>query len=257
MLLLPASAETAGSGGAIAPPFTVSPANVSPGQTVTFAFQAEPGTLARVDLLAPGRPAVRARLGRVGASGAISAQWPAALTGGQYTARLVLTRRGRTRYVRLGLSVTAPASFSTAGSAIFPVQGLHNFGGELSRFGVGRPGHIHEGQDIAAAEGTPVVTPRSGTVSWIAYQAAGAGYYVVVAGADGRHYVFMHLQANSTIVTKGQTVAAGQRIANVGSTGGSDGPHLHFEIWLNGWRASTASMPIDPRPELEAWSAST
>ena len=46
MLLLPASAEAAGSGGAIAPPFTVSPANVSPGQTVTFAFQAEPGTLA-------------------------------------------------------------------------------------------------------------------------------------------------------------------------------------------------------------------
>ena len=74
---------------------------------------------------------------------------------------------------------------------------------------------------------------------------------------DGRHYVFMHLQADSTIVAKGQLVTAGQRIANVGSTGGSDGPHLHFEIWLNGWRASKASQPVDPLPELEAWSAST
>jgi murein DD-endopeptidase MepM/ murein hydrolase activator NlpD len=260
-LVLAAPAAASETGGATAPVYTVTPASVAPGGTVTFAFSAAPGTLARVDLIAPGKPAVRARLGRVPASGSISASWNASpLAAGAYTARLVLTKRGRTRYLRLPLSVTAPAapaSFTQAGSAIFPVQGPHNFGGALSRFGVGRPGHIHEGQDIAADEGTPVVTPRGGTVSWIAYQAAGAGYYVVIAGDDGRHYVFMHLQANSTIVVKGQTVAAGQRIADVGSTGGSDGPHLHFEIWLNGWRASKASTPIDPLPELAAWSAST
>jgi murein DD-endopeptidase MepM/ murein hydrolase activator NlpD len=257
MLVLAAPAQAAGSGGAQANPFSVSPANVEAGGAVTFAFQAAPGTLARVDLIAPGKPAVRARLGRVGRTGRISTTWTAALGGGQYTARLVLTKGRRTRYVRSGLSVTTPASLSVAGSAIFPVQGPFNFGGELSRFGSGRPGHIHQGQDIAADAGTPVVTPRAGMVSWISYQAAGAGYYVVIAGDDGRHYVFMHLQANSTMVAKGQPVTAGQRIASVGSTGGSDGPHLHFEIWLNGWRASKASGPIDPLPELEAWSAST
>jgi murein DD-endopeptidase MepM/ murein hydrolase activator NlpD len=133
------------------------------------------------------------------------------------------------------------------------VQGAYTFGGPDARFGTGRPGHTHQGQDITAAEGTPVVTPIAGTVHWTAYQAGGAGYYVVVAGADGRHYVFMHLQQGSTAVTKGQPVTAGQKVGLVGSTGSSTGPHLHFEIWVNGWWASPASAPIDPLPELQAW----
>jgi murein DD-endopeptidase MepM/ murein hydrolase activator NlpD len=257
ILVFAAPAHAAGTGGAEATPFTVAPANVGAGQPVTIAFTAAPGTLARVDFIVPGSPAVRVKLGRVGASGAVKTTWTAALAGGQYTARLVLTKGRATRYVRSGLSVTVPASLSSAGSAIFPVQGPFTFGGDQSRFGVGRPGHLHEGQDIAADEGTPVVAPIAGTVSWIAYQVDGAGYYVVVAGVDGRHYVFMHLQANSTLVATGQAVAAGQRIASVGSTGGSTGPHLHFEIWLNGWRASKASVPIDPLPQLQAWSASS
>ena len=258
MLLLAAPAQAAGSGGAEATPFTVAPANVAAGQPVTISLRAQPGTLARVDFIAPGKAAVRAKLGRVGRSGALTATWTVALGGGQYTARLALTKGRSTRYARSGVNVTTPATFSTAsGSAIFPVQGPFTFGGDQSRFGVGRPGHIHEGQDIAADEGTPVVAPVAGSVFWIAYQADGAGYYVVIAGADARHYVFMHLQANSTLVTKDQAIAAGQRIASVGSTGGSTGPHLHFEIWLNGWRASKASIPIDPLPDLQAWSGAS
>jgi murein DD-endopeptidase MepM/ murein hydrolase activator NlpD len=54
-------------------------------------------------------------------------------------------------------------------------------------------------------------------------------------------------------VTKGAAVAAGQRLGAVGSTGGSSGPHLHFELWVNGWWASQASAPIDPLPELQSW----
>jgi len=77
----------------------------------------------------------------------------------------------------------------------------------------------------------------------------------VIAGNDGRHYVFMHLQAGSTAVTKDAPVTAGQRVGLVGSTGSSTGPHLHFEIWVNGWWASKASTPIDPLPELQAWAA--
>jgi len=259
-LLLAAPAEaSSGSGGAVASTFSVAPANVTAGDSVTFSFRAQPGTLARVDLLAPGKPAVRARLGRVGVSGTMKVAWKAALDGGQYSARLVLQRHGKTIYLRSGLSVTVPATLTTVtpASATFPVQGAFNFGGDQSRFGVGRPGHIHEGQDVAADEGTPVVAPVAGTVYWIAYQADGAGYYVVINGTDGRAYVFMHLQAGSTLVAKGQMVAAGQRIASVGSTGGSTGPHLHFEIWLNGWRVSKASVPIDPLPELQAWAAAS
>jgi murein DD-endopeptidase MepM/ murein hydrolase activator NlpD len=263
-----APAAQAQSGGAVAPTasgFTASPRTVTAGATVTFAFKATPRALARVDLLAPGKPAVRARLGRVRASGAVKATWTATLAPGRYTARLVVTIGSTKQYFRQTLTVAAkpapapspapPAALTTSVSRTFPVQGPYTFGGEQSKFGVGRTGHTHQGQDLAAAEGTPVVTPIAGTVHHVAYQAKGAGCYVVVHGADNRHYVFMHLQANSTVVTKGQAVAAGQRLANVGNTGGSDGPHLHFEIWVNGWWATKASTPIDPLPELQAWAA--
>jgi murein DD-endopeptidase MepM/ murein hydrolase activator NlpD len=81
-------------------------------------------------------------------------------------------------------------------SGTFPVQGPFSFGGDDARFGAGRPGHIHQGQDVVAASGTPLVAPLAGTVWWKAYQPGGAGIYVVVRGAGSgevRDYVFMHL----------------------------------------------------------------
>jgi murein DD-endopeptidase MepM/ murein hydrolase activator NlpD len=272
LLIFPASAAASGSGGTLAGPtasaFSASPATVAPEAKVTFASRATPGALVRVDVIAPGRPAVRIRLGRVGSSGSLRGSWKAAVGAGKYTARLVVSGAGVTRYLRAPLSVVAPTppppaatpipaqpAAVTTPSKTFPVQGPYSFGGEDARFGAGRPGHTHQGQDIVAAEGTPVVTPIAGTVHWIAYQAQGAGHYVVIAGADGRHYVFMHLQAGSIVVTKGAAVAAGQRLGAVGSTGASSGSHLHFEIWVNGWWASKASAPIDPLPVLQAWAA--
>ena len=71
-------------------------------------------------------------------------------------------------------------------------------------------------------------------------------------GDDGRDYVFMHLQEGSTAVVKGQVVSAGQILGRAGSTGESTGPHLHFEIWPDGWYAA-GSEPIDPLPDLLAW----
>jgi murein DD-endopeptidase MepM/ murein hydrolase activator NlpD len=178
----------------------------------------------------------------------------------------VVSGAGVTRYLRAPLTVVAPppppaptptpASLTAApGSKVFPVQGPYSLGGTDARFGAGRTGHTHQGQDIVAAEGLPVVTPVGGVVHWIAYQANGAGHYVVVRGDDGRHYVFMHLQAGSTAVSRNATVLAGQRVGAVGSTGASSGPHLHFEIWVGGWWASKASTPIDPLPELQAWAS--
>ena len=265
LAVLAAPAHASGSGGAVAGPvarsFSVTPEIVAPGAQVTFAVRATPGARLRVDLLLPGQAAARISLGRVGRSGSVRRAWTAALPAGKYTARVAVTGAGTTRYLRVPLSVvaptppppSAPASFSTATSSLFPVQGAYSLGNEGSRFGAVRTGHTHEGQDIAAAEGTPVVTPRGGSVHWIAHQERGAGHYVVLAGDDGRHYVFMHLQTGSILVAKGAPVAAGQRIAAVGNTGASEGPHLHFEIWLNGWRATNASTPIDPLPDLLAW----
>ena len=269
LILLPATAwADSGSGGALAGPvartFSATPASLAPGATVTFAYRATRGARVRIDLLQAGKAPTRIRLGVIASRGTVKTDWTAALPTGKYTARLVVSGAGVTRYVRAPLTVVepppapaatpAPASLSaTTGSKVFPVQGPYSLGGADARFGAGRTGHTHQGQDIVAAEGLPVVTPVAGAVHWIAYQAAGAGHYVVVAGTDGRHYVFMHLQAGSIAVTKGAAVAAGERVGSVGSTGASSGPHLHFEIWVNGWWASKASTPIDPYAELLAW----
>ena len=222
LIVVPASAAAAsGSGGASAGPavrgFTATPGTVAPEGRVTFALKATPGARVRVDVLAPGVAAARVRLGVVGANGRLRSAWAAAIPAGKYTARLVVSGAGVTRYLRVPLSVVAPpaatpAALAAAGSKVFPVQGPYTLGGEDARFGAGRTGHTHQGQDIVAAEGLPVVAPVGGVVHWIAYQADGAGHYVVVSGADGRHYVFMHLQAGSIAVAKGATVVAGQRL---------------------------------------------
>jgi biotin carboxyl carrier protein len=136
---------------------------------------------------------------------------------------------------------------------VFPVVGPHTFGGDDARFGAGRTGHIHQGQDVVAAEGLPVVAPLAGTVVARSYQASGAGFYVTLDAADGRSFFFAHCQQDTFAVTLGQTVAAGQQLCRVGHTGDADGPHLHFEIWIGGWRTSKDSHPVDPLPQLQAW----
>lgn len=134
----------------------------------------------------------------------------------------------------------------------FPLTGGFDYGGADARFGAGRPGHVHQGQDLTAPEGTPVVAPRGGTVHEVAYQAGGAGHYVVLkAAGENRSYVFMHLREGSVRVREGERVATGGRLADVGSTGSSTGPHLHFEIWSGAWYGG--GKPIDPLPQLRRW----
>jgi murein DD-endopeptidase MepM/ murein hydrolase activator NlpD len=146
--------------------------------------------------------------------------------------------------------IAAPAPTS---SHVFPVAGPFSFGGKESRFGAGRPGHIHQGQDLSAPSGTPLVAPSSGTVRFVKFQAGGAGYYVVIAGdGENRDYVFMHLLKGSIVVKPGDRVTKGQQFAAVGSTGSSSGPHLHFEIWVGGWYVK-GGRPVDPLPILRSW----
>jgi murein DD-endopeptidase MepM/ murein hydrolase activator NlpD len=146
----------------------------------------------------------------------------------------------------------APRSPSATGHR-FPIAGPFSWGGSGGRFGAGRPGRTHQGQDLVAAEGTPIVAPASGVIEAVQYQASGAGHYIVLDGADeDRDYVFMHLRAGSITVKRGQQVRAGQRIGEVGNTGASFGAHLHFEVWTGkGWY--TGGSPIDPLPLLRAW----
>jgi murein DD-endopeptidase MepM/ murein hydrolase activator NlpD len=139
-----------------------------------------------------------------------------------------------------------------SGSGVFPVRGPFTYG---SPFGEDRGSYAHQGVDMAAAAGTPVVAPTAGTVVSTAYQASAAGYYVVLNATNGHAYFFAHLQQGSFAVKEGQSVTAGALLGRVGSTGRSTGPHLHFEAWVDGWRTSSNSRPIDPMPLLRAWAA--
>jgi murein DD-endopeptidase MepM/ murein hydrolase activator NlpD len=136
---------------------------------------------------------------------------------------------------------------------VFPVLGTVSFGGAASRFGAPRGDHVHQGQDVAAPEGAILVAVTGGSVYWRAYQADGAGNYVVIAGDDGFYYVYMHLREGS-LVHVGDRVSAGQEVGHVGHTGAGSGPHLHFEVWAGGpWQGG--GHPIDPLPLLQSWLA--
>lgn len=158
---------------------------------------------------------------------------------------------------RRGRGLRASSRASTTDSLAFywhrfPLQGSFEYPGPGGRFGADRSGRLHQGQDLTAPAGTPVVAPRGGVVHKVAYQAGGAGHYIVVKGAgENRSYVFMHLLDGSTRVREGQRVATGQRLADVGSTGSSSGAHLHFEIWVGAW--FDGGRAIDPLPDLRRW----
>ena len=87
---------------------------------------------------------------------------------------------------------------------------------------------MHNGVDMACAQGTPIYATRAGTVTAASYQAGGAGNYVSINHGDGFASIYMHM--THYVVSAGQKVAAGQLIGYVGSTGLSTGPHLHFGI---------------------------
>jgi hypothetical protein len=147
--------------------------------------------------------------------------------------------------------VPTPAQ-TVADGAVFPVAGPHNFGNAENRYGAPRSGHVHEGQDILTAEGTPDIAPLAGTITWTEYQAGGAGYYTVEHTLIGFDFMFAHCKAASLTVSAGQAVSAGQELCLAGQTGDATGPHLHFEIWVGGWQAA-GGHSIDPLPYLEAW----
>ena len=134
---------------------------------------------------------------------------------------------------------------------IFPVRGRHDFGGAGARFGAGRAGHSHQGQDVMAACGTRMVAARGGRVKFKQYHSA-AGNYIVIDG-DGTEidYVYMHLDQPSPF-SEGDRVYTGQTIGAVGDTGNARGCHLHFELWSEpGWY--DGGDPFDPLASLRAW----
>lgn len=91
---------------------------------------------------------------------------------------------------------------------------------------------MHNGVDMAAPAGTPIYAAKSGKVTAASFQSGGAGNYVSINHGDGFSSIYMHM--TRYIVSVGDYVSAGQVIGYVGSTGLSNGNHLHFGISYNG-----------------------
>ena len=90
---------------------------------------------------------------------------------------------------------------------------------------------FHSGLDIAANSGAVVSAAAGGTVS-IAEYSSSYGNYVVIYHSNGTTTLYAHM--SSIAVSAGDTVSQGQTVGYVGSTGNSTGPHLHFEVRVNG-----------------------
>ena len=111
------------------------------------------------------------------------------------------------------------------------------FGNRRDPFTGERRGHT--GMDLAVPTGTSVRAALPGTVTVSTYNQGGYGYYVMIDHGSGLSTLYGH---NSQLLARvGQTVEAGDVIALSGSTGRSTGPHLHFEVRINGERTNPRS----------------
>lgn len=120
----------------------------------------------------------------------------------------------------------APATVTSSGQFMRPISG----GTITSPYGR-RSSGFHTGLDIAAPIGTPIYASAGGTVTFSGRR-NGYGYLIIIDHGNGYQTYYAHCSA--LYVSKGATVSKGQNIAAVGSTGNSTGPHVHFEIRLNG-----------------------
>lgn len=128
-------------------------------------------------------------------------------------------------------------SGATTGSFMWPATSrwvTSGFGGRNSPGGIGSTNH--KGIDIGAGAGTPIFAADGGVVAAAGWQVA-RGNYVIITHSNGLSTLYQHCSA--IYAKQGQKVSKGQTIAAVGSTGYSTGPHLHFEVWVNG-------VPVDP-----------
>jgi murein DD-endopeptidase MepM/ murein hydrolase activator NlpD len=118
----------------------------------------------------------------------------------------------------------------SAAGLIWPCDGVVTSG-----FGM-RWGRMHEGIDIGCAYGAPNRAAAAGTVIYAGWM-SGYGNLVVIDHGNGLSTAYGH--ASSLAVSVGQSVAQGQTVSYVGATGHATGPHLHFEVRVNG-------VPVDP-----------
>ena len=124
---------------------------------------------------------------------------------------------------------SAPMPGAVAGDYIWPTQGVFSSG-----YGW-RWGRMHKGIDLANSTGTAIVAAKEGRVTFSGWNDGGYGYLVEISHPDGSKTRYGH--NSRLLVSEGQEVRQGEVISQMGSTGHSTGPHLHFEIIAPGMGA--------------------
>lgn len=153
-----------------------------------------------------------------------------------------VTKENQVRYIQKTNEQVAFTPLSRGNTEINREIFLHNSittpikGILTSTFGEQREGYYHKGVDLAANTGTKIQAALDGTVSFSGV-ADGYGKVVIIDHSDNLQTVYAH--CSKLNVSSGEQVLRGQFIAEVGNTGDSTGPHLHFEIRVDG-------VPIDP-----------
>ena len=146
---------------------------------------------------------------------------------------------------------TAGEVRAPAPEAVFPVQGEVGWGEADARFGAWRGGHAHEGQDVFASAGTPLVSIRDGEVVEKGDDGGRGNYVAIWSSAARRTFVYLHM-LRPTSLREGERVQAGGRIGAVGCTGSCWGDHLHLELRRG---KGATGRPQNPLPLLRSLAA--
>lgn len=253
MLVLAASASLA-AGTAPGAGFSLQGSSVTPRNAF---FDARGGISIRFRFSAPGRTDLSVRIAGAGAGEVRRFELAQLQPGTQHELiwnGLTAARRAAPDGVYRILIGPSGSRLAEAGRVSlrghrYPVRGPHRFRGAVGKFGAGRSGgRVHEGFDVVARCGTPLIAARGGTVVRRRFHPRLDGNFVVIAARkERRTYRYSHLSRPSPL-RRGDRVHTGDLVGHVGKTGNARSTpcHLHFEI-----RAGRRF--IDPEPRLRAW----
>jgi murein DD-endopeptidase MepM/ murein hydrolase activator NlpD len=223
-LPIPTTAPAAPSTSAV--PAPASPTTTSPAKGASTQPTVSPGP--KADVITPDVQALINSIKRTGASS---------------TSKLLDALRALDDF---GLTAQEQALI---GFGHFPVAGTAAYNDDFLMPRHGPPFHLHQGNDIWAATGTPIRAPFDGSVRYSDGGLGGLGVYLTMP--DGTYFYNAHIAATVRGLNSGSSVKQGQVIGFVGATGNATGgpPHDHFEIHPKGGPA------VNPKPILDGWLA--